>query len=104
MHPSQLPAIGSWNSQELAEMTSLSADIWHVRLVDVTAGRQVLVFEAEEAVSGNDVYAFIALDDVELLEGTCASVGKETHASNTLHDTVWFGIFDIINFVFFLSI
>ena len=103
MHPSQLPAIGSWNSQELAEVTSFSADIWHVRLVDVTAGRQVLVFEAEEAVSGNDVYAFIALDDVELFEGTCASVGKETHAINceTLHMTP--RVSESVN-IFFLSL
>ena len=61
--------------QVLADISGQSVDLWHSSDVDISSGRQVLVFEASEAADGSNDYPGVAIDNVELLSGQCANAG-----------------------------
>ena len=61
--------------QVLADISGQSVDLWHSSDVDISSGRQVLVFEASEAADGSNDYPGVAIDNVELLSGQCADAG-----------------------------
>ena len=73
--------------QVLADISGQSVDLWHSSHVDISSGRQVLVFEASEAADGSNDYPGVAIDNVELLSGQCANAGT-TESSYGVHFSI----------------
>ena len=74
-HPQQVTLTSSQPVLVTISGQQSSVDLWLSQLVDVTSGRQVLVFEATPANPADDDYSGVSIDNVELIAGTCASVG-----------------------------
>lgn len=80
LHPQQVTFTSS--DDVLASPTSQPLDAWYPVQVDLPMGRQIVIVEA---LASDNTFSAVAIDSVELLEGSCASYGMTL---NTLYQMV----------------